>query len=242
MKPKVIWEDREIIVFDKPSGMVVNRASTTRGQETLEGWIEGNLRFPLANDSQFRNGIVHRLDKETSGVLLIAKTKEAFRELQRQFKTRSVEKTYLALLHGWLEPATGSLSLPLARARFDRERFAVTAGGKRALTAWKVRERFTELTTAGVDRRGYQGFSLVEVKPHSGRTHQIRVHMSHLGHPIVSDARYTGRKRAREDRKWCPRQFLHALRIAFEHPRNKKRMEYEVPLPEELRKVLALLE
>jgi 23S rRNA pseudouridine1911/1915/1917 synthase len=239
--PQVIYEDEQVLVVNKPAGMVVNRAETVRG-ETLQDWIQSNFSFPISKDSDLRSGIVHRLDKETSGVMVVAKTKRAFRKLQRQFKAREVAKTYLTLVHGLVEPAEGSVSLPLGRSVRNRERFTVSVRGKRAATYWRVLKSFKALKKSDVNTRGYQGFSLLEIKPETGRTHQIRVHLSHLNHPVVGDERYTGRKRMREDRKWCPRQFLHAFRLAFKHPQVKKKVEFEVKLAEDLEKALSCVQ
>jgi 23S rRNA pseudouridine1911/1915/1917 synthase len=241
MKPSIIFEDGQILVIDKPMGVVVNRAETVSG-ETLQDWIESNFNFQISSIANLRNGIVHRLDKDTSGVMVVAKTQDAFSELQRQFKAREVGKVYLVLVHGFVEPKEGSMSLPLSRNRRERERFAVSARGKKSKTNWQVSRYFKSVKKAGVNPRGYQGFSLLEVRPETGRTHQIRVHLSHLRHPIVGDARYTGKKRAVEDRKWCPRQFLHAFRLSFDHPQTKKRVEFEAKLPRDLKKVLEILE
>ncbi|MCH7951443.1 RluA family pseudouridine synthase [Patescibacteria group bacterium] len=241
MEPQVLHEDDSILVVDKPAGMVVNRATTVRGA-TLQDWVEENFQFPIFRDSRLRNGIVHRLDKETSGVVVIAKTAESFVRLQEQFARRTVSKVYLALVHGEVKPRMGSIALPLARSQRNRERFAVSAIGKKAKTSWRVLGVYKNLRRSGVNTRGYQGFSFLEIKPKTGRTHQIRVHMAHLKHPIVGDVRYTGRKRGREDRKWCSRQFLHAARLAFGHPQSGRRVRYEASLPEDLSAVLELLD
>lgn len=232
MEPKILYEDKEILVISKPSGMVVNRAQSVVG-ETVEDWAEG--RVPrVARVSQVpRAGIVHRLDKETSGVLLIAKTSEVFRELQRQFKDREVEKTYIALVHGRVAPVEGVIKAPLGRLPWNRERFGILAGGREAETAYKV------VRSMGyVVKDGKEEFSLVEFYPKTGRTHQIRVHAKSIGHPVVGDTFYAGRKTARNDRKWCPRLALHAAKITFTHPETGKRMTVEAPLPLELQNAL----
>lgn len=241
MKPEILFEDHSLVILDKPAGMVVNRAETVH-EETLEDWIARAKRFETSGDSQYRHGIVHRLDKDTSGVMIIAKTRDAYTHLQNQFFTRTVKKLYLTLLHGRLSPVRGSVSLPLGRNRHDRERFAVSTSGKTALTGWRVRKTYAKVRNPLVNLRSYQGFSLVEATPETGRTHQIRVHFSHLQHPVVGDVRYCGKKRARQDRKWCPRQFLHAHRIAFYHPVSGKRVEFESPLAQDLKRALEELE
>jgi len=240
MEVKIVYEDQAILVIDKPAGLVVNRAESVK-EMTLQDWIADRLVFPLARNSELRNGIVHRLDKETSGVMIVAKTEETLENLQMQFRTRAINKFYRVLVHGRMSPREGSIALPLARNPRDRERFAVSATGKKAVTGWKVERYFDTVLKPDVDTGSYQGFSLLEVKPETGRTHQIRVHLSHLRHPVVSDTRYTGERRAREDRKWCPRLFLHAQLIAFAHPITKERVRFEVPLAEDLKNALKLL-
>ncbi len=214
--PKIIYQDQEIMVLDKPSGWITNLASTTKDQPTVEGW----LKIPLE-----RSGIVHRIDKETSGILLVAKTKETFEELQRQFKERIVKKTYLALAHGRVESESGVIKEPVGRLPWRRDRFGVLPGGREAETAYKVIKHY---------KKDNDEFSLVELNPKTGRTHQIRIHLKHIGHPIVSDEFYAGRKTARHDRKWCPRLFLHASGIIFIHPKTDKEVTFKSELPEDL--------
>ncbi len=179
-----------------------------------------------------RSGIAHRLDKETSGVMLIGKTPEVLAELMRQFKARETHKTYVALTHGLIEPKTGIVNLPTGRSPFNRHKFRVDVFGKSAVTAYEVVELFT-------GTGDYQdGFTLVELQPKTGRTHQIRVHMAHLGYPLVGDEVYGGRKRSDRDRAWCPRHFLHAARLQFTHPATHQTLQVEAPLPTDLRTAL----
>ena len=240
MEAKIVYEDQAILVIDKPAGVVVNRAESVK-EKTLQDWISETLVFPLSRNSGLRNGIVHRLDKETSGVMIVAKTQDALENLQMQFRMRAINKFYRVLVHGRMSPREGSIALPLARNPRDRERFAVSATGRKAVSGWKVQRYFDAVLKPDVDTGSYQGFSLLEVKPGTGRTHQIRVHLSHLRHPVVSDTRYAGERRAREDLKWCPRLFLHAQLIAFAHPITKEKVKFEVPLAEDLKKALELL-
>ncbi|MBI2010555.1 MAG: RluA family pseudouridine synthase [Candidatus Chisholmbacteria bacterium] len=209
LQPGVIAEDDEILVLSKPAGMTVNRAETEVG-ETVQDWVERKLKIIneklkiYSSDFLKRSGIVHRLDKDTSGVLVIAKTPETFAELQRQFKAREVEKEYVALVHGELTPKQGIVRLPIARSLKDRQRFRVDTKGKKAETQWLVE---------GYYRRGNEVLTKVRLKPKTGRTHQLRVHLAHLGYPLVSDKRYLSKKRMRSDARFCPRQFLHAEKL-----------------------------
>jgi len=171
-----------------------------------------------------RAGIVHRIDKETSGILLIAKTPEAFRELQRQFKEREVKKTYLALVHGKLVPEEGEINAPVGRLPWNTERFGVVPGGKEAVTRYKVVK--------------CEDISLVELYPETGRTHQIRVHLKYINHPIIGDYLYAGRKTSRDDRAGdAPRVMLHAWKISFIHPDTHKTLAIESPIPDDMKSI-----
>lgn len=202
--PKIIFENDQFFVVDKPSGYITNDADTTTTQPVLQTFMRDNFNYELKGNREYRDGIVHRLDKETSGIVIVAKTKDAFENLQKEFKERRVEKTYVALLHGKLEPSEGEINLKVGRLPFRRDRFGVVPDGRDSFTAYKVLGFY-----AG--ERG--GNSLVEFYPKTGRTHQIRIVARHLGHAIVSDEFYAGRKTSRNDRKLCPRLFLHASQI-----------------------------
>ncbi len=249
MEIPIIFEDSEIVVIDKPSGVVCNRAETIK-EETLQDWWDGmygkelgNSKQELGEDEKYfieRSGLVHRLDRETSGVMVMAKTVEAFVSLLRQFKERGVQKEYLALTHGLWSTPRGEISLPIGRRRDDRKKFGVREDGRESVTHYEVISEFTNWVfpkELKVDDRGYTGFALVSFKPKTGRTHQIRVHARQVGHPIVGDSDYAGRKRSREDRKWALRVLLQAQKIEFEHPRNGKRIHFESK-NEELNEVL----
>lgn len=229
MEPKVIYENTEYFVVSKPAGWITNEADTTTNQPVLQKWARTTLDYPLNNNRELRNGIVHRLDKETSGLLLIAKTEGVFWALQREFKEREVEKTYVCLVHGKLASEKGEVNAPVGRLPWRRDRFGVLPGGRDALTLYEVKAHYS-------NQEG--SYSLVECKPKTGRTHQIRIHMKHLGNPIVADDFYAGRKTARNDRKWCPRLFLHAKEISFNHPGSGERVTYSQDLPEDLQKVV----
>jgi 23S rRNA pseudouridine1911/1915/1917 synthase len=240
MEPKIVFEDSQILVLDKPAGMVVNRAETTAAENTVQDWVERKLKIKnkklkIGENTDFyfyrRDGVVHRLDKETSGLLLVAKTPEAFINLQKQFKERRVKKKYLALVHGQVELAEGTIRAPVGRLPWNRERFGVFPGGREAETRYKILRYY--------DIKKLVGFTFLELTPATGRTHQIRVHLKYLGHPIVADEFYAGRKTSREDRKWCPRLFLHASYLGFYHPKTKKWREFSSPMPEDLQKALS---
>lgn len=225
MNPLIIFEDESILILDKPSGWITNDASTTTTQPVLQTWLRENLKYPLIGDRERRDGIVHRLDKETSGLLIVAKTLSAFENLQSQFKERKVEKTYIALVHGRVKLDSGEISAPVGRLPWRRERFGVLPGGREATTRYKV-IRYYDIKK--------ENYSLVELYPKTGRTHQIRIHLKFIGHPIVGDYFYAGRKTAREDRTWCPRLFLHASKISFFHPQTGKKLTFESELPKDL--------
>ncbi len=231
MNPKLIYEDDSFFVVDKPSGWITDSSNTTSNQPVIQEWIKNNFEFEI-NNLEFRNGIVHRLDKETSGILLVAKTKEVFEELQRQFKERLVHKTYIALVHGEVEEKEGVINEPVGRLPWRRDRFGVLPDGRDAITLYKVINVYSLQSTV---------YSLLELKPKTGRTHQIRIHLKHINHPIVADEFYAGRKTARHDRKWCKRLFLHSSEVKFLHPITRKEISFTSDLPEDLREALANL-
>lgn len=228
MDPKIIFEDNSVFVIDKPAGWITNDADTTTIQPVIQTWVRENFEYPLKGINEFRDGIVHRLDKETSGILLVAKTKEAFEKLQTEFKNREVSKTYVALLHGPVDEE-GRVEATVGRLPWRHDRFGVMPGGRVSVTDYELIKFYPG------DRGGY---SLVEFHPKTGRTHQIRIHAKHIGHAIVADEFYAGRKTARNDRKWCPRLFLHASGIKFIHPEIGKLVEFKSELPEDLKTVL----
>jgi 23S rRNA pseudouridine1911/1915/1917 synthase len=240
MSIKVLFEDDQVLAIDKPAGLVVNRAESVKG-ETVQDWVEtknpnSSINNKLTSDFEKRNGIVHRIDKETSGVLLVAKTEEAFEELQRQFKAREIEKTYLALVHGSFDLGSGIIKAPVGRLPWNRERFGILAGGRESETIYKVVQTYSMVNKKQIDK-----FSLVEFYPKTGRTHQIRVHAKYINHPLVSDSFYAGRKTSRRDREWCTRLFLHAKEIVFTHPLTKEKIKVSSELPEDLQQALSSL-
>lgn len=223
---EVIYEDNEVLVINKPAGVVVNRAESVKG-ETVQDWLVKYLR--LTGEEGYlmrtRSGLAHRLDKETSGCLLIGKNEAVLEALLKQFKKREVEKEYLALVHGQLEIKEGGMSLPIGRNPREREKRKVMIYGKKAETRWEV-------------EKSLSGYTLVRLFPKTGRTHQIRVHMAHIGHPLFGDSLYLNKKKRGEDREKLARHFLHAAAITFYNPVTKKAVKVESSLPSELKRVL----
>lgn len=236
---KIIYEDNSILVLDKPSGITVNKAETVKNQPTVQDFLEEKLKNEIAKEpaTDFANraGFVHRLDKETSGILLVAKNQSILENLQKQFQERKVLKKYLVLVHGIITPETGKITAPIDRLPWNRKHFGVFPGGREAITEYKVLETFT--CTAFPSEK----YSFMEITPHTGRTHQIRVHLKYFGHPVVGDQLYAGRKQGRVDRKFCPRQFLHASVLKIIHPISGKPIEFNSPLPPDLSSVLSSL-
>lgn len=230
----VVYEDDALLVVDKPAGMVVHPAPGHTGGTLANALLAhspalAGLDLP---SSEQRPGIVHRLDRDTSGVILLAKTEKVQRALQQQFKDRRVDKAYLALVHGHLQPAWGRIEAPIGRDPQHRQRMAVLPGGREAVTEYHVLEQFAWQTgpAAGM-------YSLVKAEPRTGRTHQIRVHLASVGHAVVGDPVY-GRRRTHLP---LERQFLHAGHLGFQHPVTGQRLELDTPLPADLAGVLELL-
>lgn len=234
MDVKALYEDDDLVVFEKPSGLIINNSDTTRDVPTLQKIVQERHAAFLKNESEDeefldRSGIVHRLDKETSGIIIVAKNPVSFQNLKNQFKERRVEKEYLALVHGEIKNENGEISVPVGRLPWNRKRFGVVAGGREAKTFYKV------LRT--IDKNG-EILTLLRVMPKTGRTHQIRVHLKHVGYPIYSDLLYAGRKIAKKDRSALPTIFLHAHKIVFFHPKTGERISIESKLPEVLESFL----
>ena len=217
-----------MILVDKPAGLVVHPAPG-HPSGTLVNAILFHVPDLAGIGGEVRPGIVHRLDKDTSGLVLVAKNEKALRELQRQFKERLVHKVYLALLDGILTPRQGTIEAPIGRDPRNRQRMAVITGqeskhARPAVTHYRVRDY-------------YNGFTLVEAEPHTGRTHQIRVHFQFIGFPLLADAIYGHRK----PRLACPRHFLHAHILGFQRPSDGVYVECTSPLPADLQAVLDTL-
>jgi 23S rRNA pseudouridine1911/1915/1917 synthase len=231
-----IYEDAHIAVVDKPAGMVVHPAGRVQSG-TLVNALLFHVRDLQGVGGVLRPGIVHRLDKGTSGVMVVAKNDHAHEALVQQFQQREVKKIYLALVYGRMEKEAGVITAALGRHPTDRKRFSVrTRQPKEAVTRWQVRERFA-------------GITYVEVAPKTGRTHQIRVHMSAIKHPLVGDPVYTKTRRLAQIAdpvlKECiaslGRQALHAFRISFRHPTTDKIMEFTAPLATDMEEILEVL-
>lgn len=212
--------------------MVVNKAETVGKILTVQDWISKYFKIRGKGIGN-RAGIIHRLDKDTSGILLVAKTQDSFANIQRQFKNREVEKKYLALVHGEVSPDESVIRGAISRNPFDKKKFGIFLGGKEAETEYKTLKKYSAQKLGS--------FSLLELTPKTGRTHQIRVHLKFIGYPVVSDEKYTGRKTLRQDRRWCGRQFLHAAGIIFRHPKTGKKIEFSLGLPSDLKKALKTL-
>jgi len=232
----ILYEDQWIIVVNKPAGMVVHP-----GAGIGSGTLVNALLFHCKDLSQIngviRPGIVHRLDKQTSGVMVAAKNAMALRHLSLQFKKRQVRKHYIALVYGELRESQGVIDASLGRHPKERKRISIhTHKGRSAITQWRVIKRFT-------------GLSLLEVLPKTGRTHQIRAHFSSRGHPIVGDPEYCRGKwiqritdfQVRERIRGLRRQALHSERLGFIHPRSGEFMEFNAPLPEDMVQIIQFL-
>jgi 23S rRNA pseudouridine1911/1915/1917 synthase len=232
---EIIYEDDALAVINKPAGMVVHPgAGVLNG--TLANAIAHHFKLQTA-DSKYENrvGIVHRLDKDTSGLIVVAKTEEIHEQLSEQFRAREVFKSYVALVHGEMEGKEGTIDQPIAREKHNRTKMAIRKHGRNALSLWKVRKRFEK-------------FTLLNVEIKTGRTHQIRVHLMSVNHPVIGDETYNGGRdktvknlTVRQAIANLNRFFLHAERLSFTHPQTSERLEFYVPLPEELKNLLELL-
>ncbi len=246
---EVVFEDEYLAVINKPAGMVVHPgAGVPNG--TLANAIAykfkiQNSKFKIEDEDeeiqnpkskiQNRIGIVHRLDKETSGLIVVAKNELTHEKLSAQFHDRKVKKSYVALVHGFVRKLEGKVEEPIARDRKNRVKMAVDKNGRNALSIYKVRKRF-------------ESFTLLDVDIKTGRTHQIRVHLSHINHPIVGDETYNGGRdnqipdaQLRKAIRNLERFFLHAEKLSFTHPVTKAKMDFEQLMPDELTNLLKLL-
>ena len=232
---EIIYEDDALAVINKPAGMVVHP-----GAGVLNGTLANAIAFHFklqTADSKFENrvGIVHRLDKDTSGLIVVAKTEEIHERLSEQFREREVFKSYVTLVHGEMAGNAGTIDQPIAREKHNRTRIAIRKHGRNALSLWKLRKRFEK-------------FTLLNVEIKTGRTHQIRVHLMSINHPVVGDETYnSGRDKTVKDKNVrqaiieLNRFFLHAERLSFTHPKTLEKMDFYVPLPKELADFLELI-
>jgi 23S rRNA pseudouridine1911/1915/1917 synthase len=236
MDIEVLYEDSETLVINKPVGLVVNRADSVSGF-TVQDWIEERQgdEFFQYDDKLFRqrSGFCHRLDKETSGCLVIAKNPEALRYYLKLFKDRKLTKEYVALVHGRVEPNEGTVVLPLRRSMFDREKWQVHYDGKKAITSWKVLSRYEYQN----GEHWKNSLSYLRLNLMTGRTHQIRVHLSFLGWPIFADEKYLNKEGAKKDREFLAHHFLHAERIALKNFSGEDILVV-APLPEDCKQLL----
>lgn len=217
----ILYTDDALLVVNKPAGMVVHPAAG-HGSGTLVNAVLGHDP-EIVTGNQERPGIVHRLDRDTSGVMLVARNDAALHELQRQFAAREVHKTYLALVQGDVRTPQGKIDAPLGRDPRDRKKMAIVTTGQ-------VRQAVTVFYVLAHSER----YSLLRLEPETGRTHQIRVHLAFLKHPVVGDEMYGKHK----NDLGLARQFLHAARIQFQHPTSGEKMQFDVPLPDDLREAL----
>jgi 23S rRNA pseudouridine1911/1915/1917 synthase len=236
----IIYEDSDLAVINKPAGMMVHAGAGATEDQRNRGTLVNALLHHFGKLSsvggEMRPGIVHRLDKATSGLIVVAKTDEAHRRLASQFVRRQVRKKYLALVHGWLKQERGTISSSISRDRVRRTRMTTrTVGGREAITHYSVQRRLES---------PYGRFTLLEVKIDTGRTHQIRVHLASLRHPVVGDTLY-GAPRELGNKKATtlslPRNFLHAAALEFHHPRTGEPLSFSALLPVELADFLAKL-
>lgn len=232
---EIVFEDETVVVVNKPAGLVVHPAAGIHSG-TLANALAYHFQQLPDSGAGIRPGIVHRLDRDTSGLLVVAKTEAALEHLSDQFRDRTVFKSYVALVHGRVNVESGRIEQPLARDASNRTRMAVVRGGRSALSLFRVRRRF-------------ERFTLLDVELKTGRTHQIRVHLAWLKHPVVGDETYGGGRdntiqnaRLRAHVRNLGRHFLHAEKLAFTHPRTSERVEFNSPLPAALIQLLTELD
>ncbi len=233
MELPILFEDEYLLILDKPPGLVVNRGVSVK-VETVQDFTESKILVQESADTTsdyfIRSGIVHRIDKETSGILVVAKTEDVFISMQGAFKERTVKKVYCAIAHGIVVPPEGEIHAPVGRMTWNREHFGIVPGGKDAMTKYRV--------TGNWFLSHGEKFSFVSLYPQTGRTHQIRVHLKYIGHPILGDYLYAGRKTARDDRLWAKRVMLHAMEISFAHPKTGELLFVKAPIPRDMIDIL----
>lgn len=222
---EIVYEDNDIIVVNKPKGMVVHPANGNP-DGTLVNAIMAICKDSLSGiGGEIRPGIVHRLDKDTSGLLIVAKNDKAHVNMSEQIKKHEVKKTYIALVRGNVKENQATIDMPIGRSTSDRKKMAVTKNGKNAITHIEVLKR-------------YDNYTLLQVNIETGRTHQIRVHLSHIGYPIIGDSTYSNGKNEFGVEGQC----LHAQRLEFKHPITNKEMQLEAQLPAYFQKIIEILD
>ncbi len=225
----VVYEDDFVLVINKPAGMVVHPAPGHYEGTLVNALLARDPKIFKSRAGEDRPGIVHRLDKDTSGLLVVAKTESAHQALARQFKAHTIHRIYLALVLGVLKPGKGRIELAIGRDRWERKKISMrTTRPKEAVTEYRVIEPF-------------QVASLLEIRPLTGRTHQIRVHLASIKHPVLGDAVYGSRKATHLGELEIPRQMLHARTLGFIHPATHQLMEFSAPLPNDFESVLTAL-
>jgi 23S rRNA pseudouridine1911/1915/1917 synthase len=235
---EIVYEDDDLAIINKPAGMMVHAGAGATEDERNRGTLVNALLHHFRNLSEvggtLRPGIVHRLDKLTSGLVVVAKSDEAHRKLAIQFARRQVKKTYLALVHGWVKHDRGTISSSISRDRIRRTRMTTRrSGGREAISHYSIQKRIDS---------SYGKFSLLEVQIDTGRTHQIRVHLASLGHPVVGDALYGAPREIRGKNQATTsltRNFLHAARLKLQQPTTEQSLEFTAPMPEELERFLS---
>ncbi|KAF0395801.1 RluA family pseudouridine synthase [Pediococcus pentosaceus] len=221
MNLDIVFEDDDVIVVNKPQGMVVHSAPGHENGTLVNGLLD---HAPLATvNGELRPGIVHRIDKDTSGLLMVAKNDQAMLSLSAQLKAKTNQRKYLAIVHGNFKEEAGTINAPIGRSKKDRKKMAIVEDGRPAVTHFKVLERFTDYT-------------LIECELETGRTHQIRVHLKYIGHPVAGDPLYGPRNTLKGNG-----QFLHAKLLGFKHPRTGEELVFEVDPPQIFQDTLSKL-
>ena len=235
----IVYEDEDLAVVNKAAGMMVHAGAGATEAERNRGTLVNALLHRFGQLSgvggELRPGIVHRLDKATSGLIVVAKNDEAHRQLAAQFARRVVKKTYIALVHGWMKQDRGTISSSISRDRVRRTRMTTRSGGREAITHYTVQQRINSK---------YGKFTLLDLRIDTGRTHQIRVHMASLRHPVVGDTLYGAPRELTAKNQAgisLPRNFLHAGELQLQHPRSGELLSFARPIPQELQRFLERL-
>lgn len=222
IKLDIVFEDENLMIINKPSGMVVHPGNGN-SEHTLVNALMGYTKNLSTSNGEFRPGIVHRIDKDTSGLIIVAKNDKAHELLAEGFKNKTITREYIALVVGEIKTDTGTIDAPIGRDKNERKRMCVTdINSKKAITHFTVLKR-------------YKGYTLLRLKLETGRTHQIRVHMKYIGHPVVNDPVYTNENATSFG------QFLHSYLVDFEEPITKEHLHFEVPVPKEFKDFLNTL-